>query len=127
MIKPQLFLIISLIVLTSACDTIAQLFLKKSINKLNFETHGIKKILSSIGRLLLTPRVYLGGMFSLLSLSIWLYVLSKADLNFAFSLDSMHYIFIAVGSVVFLKEKVGFTRWIGTISIVIGITLVALS
>jgi len=127
MIKPQLLLIITLILLTSTCDTISQLFLKTSINKLNFETHGIKKILISIGKLLLIPRIYLGGMFSLLSLSIWLYVLSKADLNFAFSLDSMHYVLIAIGSVIFLKEKVSLVRWIGTISIVIGITLVALS
>ncbi len=127
MIKPQLILIITLIIFTSTCDTIAQLFLKKSINKLNFETRGIKKILVSIGKLLLVLGVYIGGLFSLLSLFIWLYVLSKADLNFAFSLDSMHYVLIAIGSVIFLKEKVSLVRWVGTISIVIGITLVALS
>lgn len=127
MIKQKLFFIILLIILTSICDTISQLFLKKSINKLNFDIHSIKKILLFIGRLLLTPRVYLGGIFSLLSLFIWLYVLSKADLNLAFSLDSMHYIFIAIASGIFLKEKISFTRWAGTISIVIGIILVALS
>lgn len=127
MIRPGLLLILSLIVLTSICDTAAQLFLKKSINKLNFDIHSIKKILMFIGKLLLTPRVYIGALFSLLSLFIWLYVLSKADLNFAFSLDSMHYIFIAIASGIFLKEKVGFIRWTGTIAIMVGILLVTLS
>jgi uncharacterized membrane protein len=61
-----------------------------------------------------------------LSLLIWLYALSKAELNLAFSVDSMHYIFIALASKIFLKEKVGLNRWIGTILIVTGITLVTL-
>jgi hypothetical protein len=42
------------------------------------------------------PRLWVGFIFSIISLCIWLFVLSKADLNFAFSADSMHYIFIAL-------------------------------
>jgi uncharacterized membrane protein len=73
------------------------------------------------------PKVWLGGLFALLSLCIWLFVLSKAELNFAFSVDSVHYIFIAFASRMILKEKVGFKRLAGTISIILGIILVSLS
>jgi uncharacterized membrane protein len=126
--KAGLLSIIYLIVLTSICDTINQLFLKAAINSV--EPPASKKIFavaSFIMRLILKPRVWLSGLFSLMSLFIWLFVLSKADLNFAFSVDSMHYVFIAMTSGLILKEKVGFQRWLGTISIVTGIVLVSLS
>jgi len=123
-----LFLIIFLIALTSLCDTITQLFLKSTINSLEVSVSGnLIKILKFIWRLVLIPRVWLAGLFSLLSLAIWLFVLSRADLNFAFSLDSMHYIFIAFASKLFLKEKVGLKRMAGTAFIVAGIVLVTLS
>jgi drug/metabolite transporter (DMT)-like permease len=53
-------------------------------------------------------------------------VLSKADLNFAFSADSMHYIFIALASRFVLKEKMGFRRWLGTGLIVVGIVFLSM-
>jgi drug/metabolite transporter (DMT)-like permease len=124
--KRGLIFIIILIVSTSICDTISQLFLKNSINSLNISIDSLKKIFSFIVRLILFPKVWIGFIFSCLSLFIWLFVLSKADLNFAFSLDSMHYVFIALASSVILKEKVGFKRWWGTVLIVAGIFLVTL-
>jgi drug/metabolite transporter (DMT)-like permease len=119
--------IICLVVLTSFFDTISQLILKNSINSLRAPEKSIKKILLFILRLILIPWVWIGGLFSCLSLFVWLFALSKADLNFAFSVDSMHYIFIAIASRLILKEKVGFKRWAGTISICLGIVLVSLS
>ena len=108
--KSNLIFVITLILLTNVCDTAGQLFLKTSINKLNFDIHGIRKMLIFVGRLLLIPGVYAASIFSLLSLLIWLYALSKAELNLAFSVDSMHYIFIALASKIFLKEKVELNR-----------------
>ncbi len=123
----NILFIILLIILTSLFDTVNQLLLKSSINTLDWHVNSIKKIIAFIAQLLRTPKVWLGFFFCCLSLSVWLFVLSKADLNFAFSADSMHYIFIAFASRLFLKEKVGFWRWIGTISIAIGIILLTLS
>lgn len=125
--KESLFFIISLIAITSICDTISQLFLKSSINKLDFHVNTVKKAIRFIFQLVGMPRLWMSFLFSLLSLFIWLFVLSKADLNFAFSIDSMHYIFIALGSLWLLKEKVGIIRWLGISAIVFGITLVSIS
>lgn len=123
-----LFVVLSLIVATSVCDTINQLFLKSTIDSFEaLETNSVGKILKFILRLIMTPRVWIGCLFAILSLCIWLVVLSKADLNFAFSVDSMHYIFIALASQYILKEKVGPRRWLGTFLIVVGIFLVSLS
>jgi uncharacterized membrane protein len=127
-VKTSLFLIIGLIVLTSICDTISQICLKTTINSLGeFSSRHFKNVVRFILRLILKPKAWLALVFSTLSLIIWLLVLSKADLNFAFSVDSMHYIFIAIGSSLLLKEKVGGIRWLGTFSIVVGIILVTIS
>ena len=126
--KEGLGSILLLIALTSACDTISQLCLKSSINSLNVSlSPRLGAILRFIFRLVMIPRVWIGALVSIISLCIWLFVLSQVDLNFAFSADSMHYIFIAFASGFFLKEKVGFKRWLGTILIVAGIVLVSMS
>lgn len=126
--REGLLVVLFLIVVTSLCDTINQLFLKSAIDSLSFSpTFNIIKIFKFIGQLLIKPRLWLGFAFSVISLCIWLLVLSKAELNFAFSADSMHYIFIAFASWLILKEKFTPLRWIGTGLIVTGIILVSLS
>jgi len=126
--KNGLLIVLSLIALTSLCDTINQLFLKSAIDSLKFSpTFNIIKIFKFIFKLLIKPRLWLGFVFSVVSLCLWLVVLSKSDLNFAFSADSMHYIFIALASGFVLKEKIGPGRWLGTGLIVVGIVLVSLS
>jgi drug/metabolite transporter (DMT)-like permease len=123
----QLFLL-GLIVFTSLCDTFRELFLKSGVNALDqFNPGNLKGVTLFILKLIKTPWVWISLLFGFLSLFIWLFILSKVDLNFAFSLDSMHYLFIALVSRFLLKEKVRGTRWLGTLLIVLGITLVTLS
>jgi len=126
--KANLFFILSLIALTSICDTVSQTLLKSTVNYLsfNFSWHLIK-FFRFIFKIMLTPVIWIGLFFSTISLCIWLFVLSKADLNFAFSADSMHYIFIALASRFILKEKVSWQRWLGILSIIVGIVFVSLS
>lgn len=120
--------IIGLIIITSICDTLNQLFLKTSIDSLNNTSLGsIRKILVFIFKLISLPGVWIGFIFSVFSLCIWLFVLSKADLNFAFSVDSMHYIFIGLASQFILKEKLKAKRWLGIIFIVVGIVMISVS
>jgi len=53
-------------------------------------------------------------------------VLAKADLNFAFSADSMHYNLLRWHPFI-LKEKFSSLRWLGTGLIIVGIVFVSLS
>jgi drug/metabolite transporter (DMT)-like permease len=124
----DVFFTLFLISLTSACDTINQIFLKSAINSLDVSlSSNIVKIFRFIVNLLKIPAVWVSFLFSILSLCIWLFVLSATDLHFAFSADSMHYIFIAFASRIFLKEKVTSWRWFGTALIVSGIVLISFS
>jgi drug/metabolite transporter (DMT)-like permease len=123
--KYSLFLIIALILLTDTCDTVGQLLLKKSINSLDVHVNSIRKVFRFILEVIKIPRVWLSFVLSIVSLFFWLFVLSKTDLSFAFSLDSMRYLLIALASAIFLKERVGPIRWLGIASVVLGIALVA--
>ena len=124
--KQNILIIISLIFLTDICDTISQLLLKSSINSLDLQINTIKKVLKLVIQLAKIPRVLVGFVFSAFSFLIWLIVLTKSDLNFAFSIDSMRYILIALASVFILKEKINVVRWLGILAVVCGITLVAM-
>lgn len=124
--KESIIFIILLILATDICDTVSQLLLKYSINSLDFHVSSIKNVIKLVVQLLKTPRVLIGFVFSGISLLMWLFVLTKADLNFAFSIDSMRYILIALASVLFLKEKIKMTRWLGIFAVICGIALVAI-
>ena len=124
--KQTMFFIIFLIFLTDICDTISQLLLKSAINSLDLHINTVRKVIRLMIRLVLNPRVLVGLVFSALSLFIWLFVLTKSDLNFAFSMDSMRYILIALASVFVLKEKISIVRWLGIFAVVCGIVIVAI-
>lgn len=123
--KLGILFIIGLIALTDLCDTVSQLCLKSSINSLDLHINSFRKMLHFITHLVKIPRVWVGFIFSTLSLVAWLFVLSKADLNLAYSLDSMRYILITLASVFVLKERIGIVRWMGIICVVLGIFFVA--
>ena len=57
----------------------------------------------------------------------WLVALAHVDLSVAIPLDGMHYLVVLAGSYIFLRERLTWTRVLGTFLIVGGITLVALS
>ena len=122
----NIIFIIFLIFVTDICDTVSQLLLKSSINSLDFHVNSIKKVIKLVLQLIKIPRVLIGFVFSAISLLMWLFVLTKADLNFAFSIDSMRYILIALASVLFLKEKINMARWLGISAVICWITLLAI-
>jgi multidrug transporter EmrE-like cation transporter len=123
--KISFLIILTLIIITDLFDTISQLVLKSSINALNFQIDSFAKALRFLIRLARIPRVWISLLFSSFSLMLWLFVLSKTDLNLAYSMDSMRYVFITFASVAILKERVGAMRWFGIIAIISGIMLVS--
>lgn len=70
--------------------------------------------------------IFLGVVFLAVYFFLYLIALSWADLSFVLPLTAVSYIFAAVLANVFLKEDVTWLRWIGTVVIIIGITLIAL-
>ncbi len=125
--KAGIFFIITLIVCTDILDTISQLCVKSAVNHLDMHIHSLKNAVSLLFLLLRKKRLLISLISSAASFFVWLFVLSKVDLNLAYSIDSMRYVFIAVASLIFLKERIGVLRWLSIASVVFGIMMVTLS
>ncbi len=63
----------------------------------------------------------------LVSTVIYFYVLSRVHLSFAYSMGGISYIFAVILAALFLNEPVPLLRWMGVITIAIGVVLIGLS
>ncbi len=72
------------------------------------------------------PYIFAGVLFLAVYFFLYLVALSWADLSFVLPLTAVSYIFAAFLAKFFLNEDVTWLRWVGTLVIIAGITLVAL-
>ena len=70
--------------------------------------------------------VWLGLLFYVLSALIWLVVLSRVDLSFAYPFIGINYILVLLVSRFALGEQVGWIRWSGAVIIFVGVSLIGL-
>lgn len=111
------FVIIFIPIIISA---IAQIILKLGIGSGNLG----KGLLDFFIKTLTSPLVILGlGLYGLGAL-LWLIVLSKEDVSFAFPLVSFAYVLAVLLSAVFLKEQITPGRIIGSVLIMAGIFVI---
>ena len=120
-------LILSLMFVICSAEAGAQICFKTAVKRLGRPSSSLKEMVSLGGRMLLSPRVWFGLGLCYVVLALWLVVLSYSDLNFAFSLSSLHYIFIALVSQFVLKEKISARQWAATWLVSIGVFIVSLT
>jgi uncharacterized membrane protein len=112
------FIIIFIPIFLSA---IAQIIIKLGLGELNLKNG----LVSFFTQALISPGVILGlGLYGLGAM-LWLMVLSKEDVSFAFPLVSFAYVIAIFLSAVILKENVTLPRIIGSAIIMIGIFTIA--
>jgi drug/metabolite transporter (DMT)-like permease len=120
-------MLIFMILLSVGLAAIAQLALKHGMNRVNddlapatFSLNG-----ASLRALLAEPFVW-GGLFLFgLSALVWLVVLSRASLSFAYPFAALTYVLILVFDRFALDETVPPLRWAGVAFIATGIFLVS--
>lgn len=77
--------------------------------------------------MVLNPFVFIGlAAFGISSL-FWLAVLSRLDLSFVYPLVSIGYIVVALFSWIFFKENITMMRWIGILTICLGVFFISRS
>lgn len=112
------FTIIFIPILMSA---IAQIILKLGLGDLTVKSSPINFLLKA----LTSPGVVLGLIIYGLGAMLWLIVLSREDVSFAFPLVSLAYVIAIILSAIVLKENVTLPRIIGSLIIIIGIFIIA--
>ena len=115
--------IVLLILISVILGAFGQIFLKKGMK--NVGEIEIKDLLSSkFFNLIREKFLFLGIALYGLAAIVWLVILSKAELSFAYPLISIGYILVAVLSKIFLNESLTLVRFLGIILIFIGVFLI---
>lgn len=120
-------MLIAMILLSVGLAAVAQLLLKTGMNHVNDalrpETFGLDG--ASVRALVVQPFVWGGlAMFGLSAL-VWLVVLSRASLSFAYPFAALTYILILLFDHFVLDDTVPAARWGGVGFIAIGIFLIS--
>ena len=120
-------MLIAMILLSVALAAVAQLALKTGMNevtdKLSPESFSLNG--PSFKALVAQPFVW-GGLFLFgISAMVWLVVLSRASLSFAYPFASLTYVLILIFDQFVLKDEVPPLRWGGVAFIGIGIFLIS--
>jgi len=110
------FMILGLCILFGAS---AQLFMKKSVMGRDFFTE-LKKVI-------LGKWIWLGGICYVVSNVLWIVVLSRMELSYAYPIVSLNYFLVAFLSYLLFNEKVSERRWLSIAIIILGVIIVGLS
>jgi drug/metabolite transporter (DMT)-like permease len=117
--------LIGMILLSVTFAAVAQVTLKSGVNRVTDDTGGTLRLDGeSLRALAGSPIVWLGLVLFGLSAIVWLVVLSRASLSFAYPFASLSYVLILVLGRFVLDERITSLRLAGVALIVAGVVLV---
>jgi len=105
------------------CVTIAQILMKMGMNQLaglHVDVQFFKAVVSS-------PKAVSGVFLYAVAFIIWLIVLSRMELTFAYPLLSLSVVFVAIISWIFMEETFNISRLFGMFLTILGAWLVVRS
>jgi multidrug transporter EmrE-like cation transporter len=108
-------------VLLNAC---AQLALKQGMRDIGHFVFSIENFLPIGAKVALNPFVITGLLCYVVSVIVWLMVLSRVDVSYAYPLLSVGYIVTAFAGRLFFDEVLGPVRWAGILIICLGVCLI---
>jgi multidrug transporter EmrE-like cation transporter len=120
-------MLIAMILISVCLAAVAQLTLKHGMNLVNstIRPHRFGLDGTSARALVSTWAIWAGLLLFGLSALVWLVVLSRASLSFAYPFASLTYVLILLFDRYWLNESVPALRWAGVAFIATGIVLVS--
>ncbi|MCD6419491.1 MAG: EamA family transporter [Synergistetes bacterium] len=107
-----------------------ELLLKKgmlAINDVSLYSKGIMGLVYSFTYIFSNIYVFSGFFLIGISSLIWLMILSKVELSYAYPMVSMGYVLVAILSWILFKENLSIVRWLGIAMICGGVYLISRS
>lgn len=114
---------ILLILISVLLNCAAQLFIRKGM--LLVGEVEVNNILQNIGSMIANLWLWLAMVCYALSILIWMAVLSKVEVSFAYPFLSIGYVVAAIAGYCFFNESLSLTRILGIIIICIGVILIS--
>jgi len=119
-------MLVAMILVSVGLASVAQLTLKAGMNQVTESIGGVVTLSGAAARTMLTNATVWGGLVMFgLSAVVWMFVLSRTSLSFAYPFAALTYLLIVAVDRFILHETVPPLRWLGVACIMTGIVLVA--
>ena len=119
-------MLVAMILVSVGLAAVAQLTLKSGMNQVTAANGGAVTLSGTAIRTMLTNVTVWGGLLLFgASAVVWLFVLSRTTLSFAYPFAALTYLLIVAVDRFVLHEHVPPLRWLGVACIMTGIILVA--
>lgn len=120
-------LLLKLILLSGILlGAIAQVLLKKGMKE-NQVQLSLKGLFSTLFKMYTNKFVFLGSLIYTLSTLIWIGIISKVELSYAYPMVSLNFVIVAILSKIFFKEQVTKVRWLSIFLIISGVVILSFS
>jgi drug/metabolite transporter (DMT)-like permease len=117
---------LALIFLSVLIGVFGQLSLKTGMTHVGrIDAAALHQPLQLLWKIFTTPIILAGVAMYVVGTLIWLVVLSRLDLSFAYPLVATTYVFTPLLANLLLHEQIPGLRWVGIVVILIGVVIVA--
>lgn len=113
-----------LLLFAISLSVIGEFLLKAGMNQVGVLSLTPKGFVSGLLRAFSNPRILAGFAFIFSGSLIWLAVLSRMDLSWAYPMLSLGYLFVVLTSWFFLGETLSLLRVMGTLFVCLGVYLI---
>jgi drug/metabolite transporter (DMT)-like permease len=121
------YLVLGLILVDVALNVAGQLSLKFGMSKMGNFPLTLPTLTSVFMRAAINPYVLLGLFLYGMGFMVWLIVLAKAEVSYAYPMISLGYVFTAVLAWQLFGEHLTITRFMGILVTCVGVFLIARS
>lgn len=121
------FAVMPLILISVLLNTGAQLLLKAGVSRMGTLEFAWPKLISTGYDIAMNPFIVTGLFIYVISVVLWLLVLARVEVSFAYPMISLGYVLNAITAYYLFGESLSISRMLGILVILCGVYLVARS
>ena len=114
-----------LILMCVALGVGGQLLLKYGMSSSGDQVDEVREVIPRLLKAAMNPVVITGFLLYGLSAALWLILLTRVDLSFAYPMLSLGYVLVVFLSRALFNEQVTFMRFLGTLVVCFGVFLIS--
>ena len=120
-------IVLPLILFSVFLNAAAQLLLKAGMERIGYFNFSWGNLIPIGFKVALNPEIVTGLFCYVFSVIVWLLVLSRVDVSFAYPMISIGYIITAIAGYYLFDEHLTLTRIVGILIIIVGVYLITRS